>query len=253
MDSIPAQERAFQNLLAASQKIVFFSGAGISTESGISDYRSQGGLWEKFQPITIQEFMADENKRRLYWQQKKGMFAQILKAKPNKTHAAILNLQQRGKLAGAITQNIDGLHTLAGIRNVLEIHGTNREVICLSCGQKGPFDPVYKQLLAGETEPHCQTCGGLLKPNTISFGQSLDPAVLQKSFQLVENCDLLIAAGSTLIVEPAASLPRQAKYHGASLVLINRETTPLDTLADFVFYTEAGDFIERMVNAALRN
>lgn len=229
-----------RELIESSKRIAAFTGAGISTESGISDYRSQGGLWDRYQVVTLQEFLTDENKRREYWRRKKAMFSQILSSRPNEGHLALARLEKSGKLAGIITQNIDGLHQEAGSRDVLEIHGTNREVICLDCGDRGPFHPVYERLVAGEEIPLCTACGGLLKPNTISFGQELDGDVLGRAFRLARECDLMIAAGSTLVVEPAASLPRTAKERGARLVIINRDGTPLDFMADLLLHDAIG-------------
>jgi NAD-dependent deacetylase len=231
-------------MIKTSSKIVAFSGAGVSTESGISDYRSQGGLWERYQPVTIQEFVSSEEKRREYWLRKKEMYAQILLAKPNPAHLALAALEKEGKLLGVITQNIDGLHRDAGNKNVLEIHGTNREVICLDCKQIGPFDPVYERLLQGEEIPLCQSCEGLLKPNTISFGQALDFEVLDLAVEWSRKCDLMLALGSTLIVEPAASIPRMAKQARAKLAIINREPTPLDAIADLVVTGSVGEIFE---------
>ncbi len=231
--------------LESSSRIVVFTGAGISTESGISDYRSKGGLWDRFQPVTIQEFLADPEKRREYWRRKRELYGQMREAKPNAGHLAIARLEKRGKLLGVITQNIDGLHQQAGNTRVLELHGTNREVICLSCRETQPFEPVFERLISGEEVPVCGRCGGLLKPNTISFGQALDPRVLDEAEEWASRCDLMIAVGSTLVVEPAASIPRMAKSHGARLVIVNRDPTPLDPLADLVLHGEAGALLDR--------
>ena len=240
--------RTLRNLIRDSSRIVFFTGAGISTESGISDYRSKGGLWERYQPVTFQEFLSDEEKRREYWRRKKELFVQMRDAEPNAGHRAIARLEKAGKLRGVITQNIDGLHHKAGSQKVLELHGTNREVICLACLKTGPFDPVAARLEAGEGIPLCLECGGLLKPNTISFGQALKPAVIEQAVDWAQSCDLMIAAGSTLVVEPAASIPRYAKNAGAWLVIINREPTPLDAYANLVVRATAGAFLGSVVD-----
>ena len=220
-----------------------FTGAGISTESGIPDYRSKGGLWDRFQPVTLQEFVSEPDKRREYWQRKRELYGQMREARPNAGHLAIARLEQQGKLLGVITQNIDGLHQQAGSARVLELHGTNREVVCLSCARTGPFDPVYERLLAGEEIPLCRECGGLLKPNTISFGQALDARVLDEAEAWAARCDLMLAVGSTLIVEPAASIPRHAKSRGARLAIVNRDSTPLDAVADLVLHGDAGPLL----------
>lgn len=245
----PNEIEKLQSLLREASRIVVFTGAGISTESGVSDYRSKGGIWDRFQPVTIQEFLADEGKRREYWRRKKEMYAEMREAKPNAGHLAIARLEKQGKLTGVITQNIDGLHQRAGNQKVLELHGTNREVICLTCGRVDPFEPVYERLLGGEEIPLCRPCGGLLKPNTISFGQALEPDVLNLAVTWARSSDLMLAVGSTLIVEPAASLPRLAKQRpGAKLVIINRDPTPLDSLADLVLRGQAGPLLEKAIS-----
>lgn len=236
-----------KTLIDHSTRITVLTGAGISTDSGISDYRSQGGLWDRFQPVTLQEFLADEGARELYWERKKFMFAQMREAAPNAAHRALARLEARGLLLGLITQNIDGLHALAGSRKICEIHGTNREVVCLDCGAIGPFDPVYARLLAGEKAPRCLACQGLLKPNTISFGQSLNPDALRQALAWARQCDLMLVVGSSLVVEPAASLPRTAKEEGAAIAILNREPTPLDKLADITFHEALAPVLEQAI------
>ncbi len=233
-----------KKLVSVSKRIVFFTGAGISTESGISDYRSQGGVYERYRPVTIQEFMESEASRIEFWNRKKEFYRQLKSAQPNAGHITMAQIEKQGKALGVITQNIDGLHQAAGSQKVLEIHGTNKEVICLSCGEITPSEKSEQKLLAGEEILLCETCGGLLKTNTISFGQELNPAVLQQAFAWSKNCDLMIAVGSTLVVEPAASIPRRAKEYGAKLVIINRETTPLYTVADLNIGAAAGLILE---------
>ena len=246
--SLDEQGQKLRALMGKSKQTLFFTGAGISTESGISDFRSKGGLWQRFQPVTIQEFLASSEKRREYWIYKKEVYIQSRDAKPNLGHLAMAQFEKEGKAIGVITQNIDGLHQKAGSKNVLELHGTVLEIICLSCGETGPIAPVYERIHAGEEIPLCRKCEGFLKPNTISFGQMLDPNVLREASQWVRNCDLLIAAGSTLIVEPAASFPRMAKEYGAPLVIINRDPTPLDFMADLVVNAGIGSFLSAALN-----
>lgn len=233
----------FKNLVSQAAQIVAFTGAGISTESGISDYRSQGGLWQQYRPVTFQEFVSSESQREEYWRRKKEMYKTIRDARPNAGHQTLAELEKQGKVLGIITQNIDGLHGKAGSKKVLEIHGTNLETVCLECGRIESFDAAYDRLLAGETAPTCLACGGLLKPNTISFGQNLDTEVLRTSIQWAKTCDLMICLGSTLIVEPAASLPQTAKSYGAKLIIINRDSTPLDGIADLVVNASIGEFL----------
>lgn len=228
-----------------AKEIVIFTGAGISTESGISDYRSKGGIWSRFQPVTIQEFLASEEKRKLYWQRKHELYASMRDAKPNAGHLAITELEKMGKLKGIITQNIDGLHHLSGssANSILEIHGTNRQTICLSCGDLRPWQEAYEKLQRGIEVPLCDLCAGLLKPNTISFGQNLNTEVLNQSIAWANACDLILAIGSTLIVEPAASIPKIAKVNGAQLVIITMSETPLDSVADLKFSNSAGEIL----------
>lgn len=231
------------SLINESQNILIFTGAGISTESGISDYRSKGGLWDKFQPVTIQEFLASEDKRKQYWCTKKELYASLEQARPNEGHAVIFEMEKNDKLKGIITQNIDGLHRMAGNSNekILELHGNNRETICLSCSDITPWQEVYQRLGNGEEAPLCLKCKGFLKPNTISFGQNLNPEVLDRAVQWSKECDLLIAIGSTLIVEPAASLPVLAKQNGARLAIVTLSQTPLDRIADLKIEGRAGE------------
>lgn len=223
-----------KSFIHSSKNLVVFSGAGMSTESGISDYRSKGGLWNRYTPVTIQEFLSDDRKRAEYWQQKLELYESFETARPNAGHLAIARLEKIGKLNTVITQNIDGLHQLAGndADKVIEIHGSNRETVCLSCHDIRPWQEVYRRVRGGDFSPLCEHCQGLLKPNTISFGQTLDPFTLNRAVQLSCECDLMLVVGSTLIVEPAASLPRMAKRSGAVLVIINLSETPLDDIAD---------------------
>ena len=227
-----------------------FTGAGISTESGISDYRSKGGLWQRFQPVTIQEFVASHEKRVEYWQTKMELYESLKTAQPNAGHKAIVQLEKLGKLKGIITQNIDGLHQMAGSSSpmILELHGTNRKTICLGCRDLTNWEESYKTIIEKKIIlPLCDKCGGFLKPNTISFGQALDPQVLDEAVFWAKDCDLLLALGSTLVVEPAASIPRLAKSHGARLVIITLSQTPLDALADLKITAGIGDTLSKAI------
>lgn len=240
----------FKTLLEKSNKIVGFSGAGISTESGIPDYRSQGGLWERFQPVYLDEFIADESKRLLYWQRKQALWQGIRDATPGKTHLFFKELYDNGKLVGMITQNIDGLHEKSGLPRdaLVNLHGTNLEVICLSCGDITPASETFDDLDLENGLPICGKCGGLLKPNTISFGQNLIPDDLKHAEELALSCDLMLAVGSTLVVQPAASFPVIAKNNGAVLAIITKSDTPLDGDADFVFHEPLGEFIDKLTS-----
>lgn len=239
--------RRLKHIFAVSKDIVVFTGAGISTESGIADYRSLGGIWERFQPVTIQEFQSDAAKRKLYWERKRILFEENKNAKPNDGHRAIVTLEKQGKLRALITQNIDGLHQLAGISDdkILEIHGTSQQVICLSCGDCHPWQHAYERLLRGEEAPLCRQCHGLLKPNTISFGQQLNPRVLEAAYDHAYHCDCMLVLGSSLVVHPAASIPRIAKEQGAWLVIVNQSETPLDAMADLTINDSIGDIMRQ--------
>ncbi|MCA9399790.1 MAG: Sir2 family NAD-dependent protein deacetylase [Candidatus Omnitrophica bacterium] len=233
-----------------STRILVFTGAGISTESGISDYRSKGGLWQRFQPVTIQEFCSSKVKRREYWETKKELYQALETAQPNSGHFAIVELEKLRKLKGLITQNIDGLHTMAGIfpEKIIELHGNNRETICLSCQNITGWQETYHRLRQEEDDLCCHLCGGLLKPNTISFGQSLEQNKLDLALRWSRDCDLVLAVGSTLIVEPAASIPRIAKSTGAKLVIITNSETPLDHIADLKITESAGGALEQAIS-----
>ena len=237
-------------MLRKSQEVVVFTGAGISTESGIADYRSKGGRWERFTPVTIQEFQSSREKREEYWKEKFALFEIIKTAQPNAGHRAIAELEKIGKLKGLITQNIDGLHRIAGNtrEKMVEIHGTCLETICLSCQDITTWTETYVRLNQGEKAPLCVKCEGFLKPNTISFGQSLNQSDLQKAFDWAENCDLMLAVGSTLVVEPAASIPRVAKNSGAFLGIITLSGTPLDGIADVIIEDSCGKVLEAILN-----
>ena len=233
--------------LLKSPGAVALTGAGVSTDSGIPDYRSQGGLWDRYHPITFQEFLACEDSRREYWRRKKEVYPAIRAARPGPVHNALKRLEDLGILKGIITQNIDGLHTRAGSRKVVEIHGTTLQTICLECGKTSPFETALEAFTQTGECPRCPVCEGLLKPNTISFGQALDPGTLHQAVDWVQQTALLLCIGSSLVVEPAASLPRYAKRARAKVILINREATPLDSLADRVIHTELGPFFSSVL------
>jgi len=223
-----------------SQKAVAFTGAGISTESGIPDFRSPGGVWTKYQPVYFQDFLASEDARRRYWKMRREGYHEMKGARPNEGHIALARLEAAGKIIAVITQNIDGLHQDAGSRRILELHGTSRHCTCLKCGERFETDDIQERLESGLEIPLCDKCGGLIKSATISFGQALPADVLTEAFDLCLTTDLMLAIGSSLVVEPAASLPLQAKQNGARLVIINRDETPLDSMADVVIRSSIG-------------
>ena len=240
------QIETFKTAIDRSKRIVGFTGAGISTESDIPDYRSKGGIWDKFQPVYFDEFLSDEKKRFLYWQRKQELWKSMRGAVPNKGHMFFKHLYDERKLIGLITQNIDGLHEKSGLPKdiMVNLHGTNLEVICLECGFIVPSEEVLDNLNLEQGVPRCSKCDGLLKPNTISFGQSLREEDLDEARTLSLSCDLMIVVGSTLVVQPAASFPLIAKKNGALLVIISLSETPLDNDADFVFHQKMGDFVD---------
>src|SRR3569623_278689 len=198
--------------IADSQTAVAFTGAGISTESGNPDFRSPGVIWSKNQPIYFDEFLASADARCEYWRRKVEGYPDFAQAKPNAGHLALARWESIGRLAGVNTQNIDGLHHAAGSREVLELHGTDREVECLDCHARYQIAPMVAEFLDRQAVPNCAACGnGMMKHATISFGQSLAPAILQAAFTLSKKADLMIVLGSSLVVEPAARLPRKVK------------------------------------------
>jgi NAD-dependent protein deacetylase/lipoamidase len=242
----PAAVEEARRRLRASRRPVAFTGAGVSTASGIPDFRSPGGVWARYRPVTFQEFLASEEARRRYWEYKKETYADIARSRPNAAHLALARLEAEGRLLGVITQNIDGLHQEAGSRTVIELHGTNRRVECLSCGRTEDAGRIQERLLAGCDLPLCDACGGLLKPATISFGQALRPEVLEEAFGLARRADLLLVLGSSLVVYPAAAIPEAAVAAGASLVIINREPTPLDDRAAVILHGPVEDLLPRL-------
>jgi NAD-dependent deacetylase len=214
---------------------VAFTGAGISTESGIPDFRSPGGIWTRYRTIYYHEFLENAEARLEYWQQKAEGQLDFNRAEPNVGHQTLARWEAAGRVQGVITQNIDGLHALAGSRRVLELHGTAREVSCLDCRARFDAAEMVDRFRQTGAVPACPTCGSeRMKHATISFGQQLPPAVLQEAFAWSRRAELFLAIGSSLVVEPAASLPRAAKESGARLVIINRDATPLDAMADVV-------------------
>ena len=235
-----------------SRAMVFFTGAGISTESGVPDFRSPGGVWTKYQPVMFQDFLASESARVQHWQLKKATYELFKTVRPNTAHFAICEYEKRGQLLGLITQNIDGLHKLAGIADekLVELHGTDRLVTCLTCGKRYQPAGVYENLGETFTAPTCDACGGFLKSANVSFGQSMPVEAMQRAQAWSERADIFLVLGSSLQVQPAASFPVIAKRAGALLGLINRDPTPLDDVADFVHHGAIGEFF-RQLSASL--
>lgn len=245
-DDLQAAVEQWQQWHAAARSVVVFTGAGISTESGIPDFRSPGGVWAKNRTIYFREFQMSAEARFEYWRQKSEMQHEFAVAQPNITHRTLVEWERLGRLRGVITQNIDGLHQQAGSHQVLELHGTARFVACLSCSWREPADEWGDTFIREQCVPACPACGGLLKHATVSFGQSLPTDVLDMAVEWAGECDLFLALGSSLVVEPAASLPRIARQAGAKLVIVNRDPTPLDNLARMVVNAPLGLFFKTL-------
>ncbi len=235
--------------LAESESAVAFTGAGISTESGIPDFRSPGGVWTRYRTVYFDEFCRSPEARYEYWTQKAEAHRDFAVAQPNITHQSLAAWETAQRLRGVITQNIDGLHQQAGSRHVLELHGTARDIACLDCAWREPADVWVQKFLAEDRVPDCPDCGGRLKHATVSFGQALPADVLQTAALWAETADLFFSLGSSLVVEPAAILPRIAKRSGARLVILNRDPTPLDELADLVVNAPLGAVFQRLSQA----
>ncbi|MDX9800734.1 MAG: Sir2 family NAD-dependent protein deacetylase [Spirochaetia bacterium] len=234
-DSVTDKIKKLADMIKKTSRTVFLTGAGFSTESSISDYRSKGGIWGRFRPVTIDEFMASREARIRYWQYKSDFYRQLQKASPNIAHHVLARLYKKGLLECIITQNIDGLHQAAGLPDeaVIELHGSNLRAICTSCGSVVPIGEAHAMIEKGNPAPECG-CGGYLKPDTISFGQSLREEVLSEAFMKTTGADLFVAAGSTLIVYPAAALPQLAADNGAFTAVINLSETPFDERCDLL-------------------
>ena len=255
MSEPPALEdrEALRRLVAAvgsSRRIVAFTGAGISTESGIPDYRGPGGVWESRRPPTLGDFLDNPEARLGYWARRLVEYPTLVSRQPNAGHRALVALERRGHLLGVITQNIDGLHQKAGNNpdRVVELHGTSHLIRCMSCGRTFLSLEIQRRLDAGEEEPTCAVCGGILRSATVLFGESLPTAALETAVALAQACDLMLVVGSSLIVNPAARLPEIAKRRGATLAIVNRTETPLDHLADILVRAGAGPTLTAVVD-----
>jgi NAD-dependent deacetylase len=242
---------AARRFVDEARRIVVLTGAGISTDSGIPDFRGPQGLWtrspEAEKMATIQHYVADPEVRKRAWRSRLESPAQS--AEPNDGHRALVALERRGILLALLTQNVDGLHQRAGSSPslVVEIHGTAREVVCLACGERAPMERALARVRAGEADPPCQTCGGILKSATISFGQSLVPDDLRRAEQAARGCDLMLAVGTKLSVYPIAGVVPVAKEAGARVVIVNGEPTEMDSLADVVLRGSISALLPRLV------
>ncbi|MHC4353776.1 MAG: SIR2 family NAD-dependent protein deacylase [Planctomycetota bacterium] len=235
--------------IVESDYFIAFTGAGTSTESGVPDYRSKGGIWDKFQPVYIDEFMNSRDARVKYWQRKAELYPALIGAEPNAAHQGLAELHKLGFLKKIITQNIDGLHQKAGMPDeaVVELHGNNLRVRCLTCGRISSIHEAQQRIAAGDTAPECE-CGGYLKPDTISFGQSLRADVLAEAHRQCRQCSTMLVIGSTLLVQPAAGLPDMAKQNGAFLAIINLSDTPCDDMCDVLIGEKAGVAVQAIVD-----
>jgi NAD-dependent deacetylase len=232
-----------QKLISEARTIAPFTGAGISTESGIPDFRSPGGIWTKNKPIPFDEFVASQEMRNEAWRRRFAMDAQFSRALPGRGHLALASLYRAGKARAVITQNIDNLHQLSGVpaEHVVELHGNNTYASCLECGKRYELEWVRQEFCAAnERAPDCTDCGGHIKAATISFGQAMPEGALRRAEELTLDCDLFLAIGSSLVVWPAAGFPLLAKRNGARLAIINREATDFDDVADLVVRGDIG-------------
>lgn len=248
--SLEKQIDAVAGMIARSSDIVVFTGAGVSTESGIPDFRSPGGIWTKFDPedFTIDKFLSSPQTRRKQWRflLESGLFTS---AEPNRAHRAVAELERMGRLRAVITQNVDNLHQKAGNNpeRVYELHGNMAFVKCLDCSERYALESILWQSMSGPDVPVCEKCRGILKPDVIFFGEMLPPEVLRDATLHARSCDLFIVIGSSLVVYPAAYMPAYAKEAGAKLVIINMTPTPYDMDADLVLQAGAGDAMEKIL------
>jgi NAD-dependent deacetylase len=235
----------------AAHRVVVLTGAGISTDSGIPDFRGPQGVWTKNpeaeKQATIQHYVADRDVRKRAWRSRLETFGQ--RREPNAGHLALVALERRGKLDTLITQNVDGLHQAAGSSpaRVVEVHGTTREVVCLACGERAPMERALARVQAGEEDPPCRSCGGILKSATISFGQGLVPEDIARADRAARTCDLMLAIGTKLSVWPVAGVVPAAKESGARVVILNAEPTEMDPLADVVLRGSISETLPRLV------
>ncbi len=242
--------RELREMIEGAARAVVFTGAGISTESGIPDFRSPDGIWSKTTPIYFQEFVDSEDSRREAWRRKFVIDEDIVGAEPNRGHRAVEKLVRTGKVSSVITQNVDGLHQVSGIPDdrIIELHGNGTYAKCLTCGSRYELEPIRAAFLADDVIPECTFCGGLVKGATISFGQAMPEDEMRRARDEALACDVFIVVGSSLVVYPAAGFPVMAKENGASLVIVNRDPTELDSLADLVLNLEIGPTLGEAVN-----
>ncbi len=249
MLSLEQQLQDTAELMQQAKRIVALTGAGISTESGIPDFRSPGSIWQQQPPVSYHDFISKPEARQQYWQTRRSLSGQVAAARPNAAHLALAELERKQLLQGIITQNFDGLHHDAGNNadRIIELHGTSRAAACTQCGKRSSIKELQQRIDAGEVDPSCPDCGGYLKAATILFGQRVPEAVLTRARELTLSSDLLLVVGSSLKVTPAATLPHLALNNDVPLIIINLQPTPLDDYADVVFHEKAGDILPPLV------
>ena len=250
LNKLPSNIAELRALIRVSERIVVFTGAGISTESGIPDFRGPNGIWNKVTPIDFNDFLASEEMREESWRRKFSGDMKMENAEPNVGHLAISSLVNAGKVTHIITQNVDGLHQKSGTpdEQVIELHGNASYATCLSCYKRFELDAIRAPFLQDGTIPYCDKCGGIVKTATISFGQPMPVEEMQRAEDATLRCDLFIAAGSSLTVYPAAGFPRLAKQNGARLVIINNQATDLDRICDLVIHEQIGPTFSQVVD-----
>jgi NAD-dependent deacetylase len=251
MGGLTEKIEQLRQMLNQCRQAVIFTGAGISTESGIPDFRSPGGIWTKNQPINYQDFISSEKMRIESWRRRFAIGKVLDQARPNAGHLAVAKLVQTGKAACVITQNIDGLHQAAGVpdEKVIELHGNTNYALCLECGKRYELEPIRRVFEQNPHAPACDICGGMVKTATISFGQSMPAAEMHAAREQSMACDLFLSLGSSLVVYPAAGFPEIAKRNGARLVIINRDSTGMDHLADLVINDSIGAVLAEAVKS----
>jgi NAD-dependent deacetylase len=239
------------DLLRKARRAVIFTGAGISTESGIPDFRSPGGIWTKMMPVQFQDYVADPAARRISWERRFEMEETWNRVQPNAGHFAVAELVKRGIVAAVITQNIDNLHQAAGVPDtqVIELHGNTRHAKCLTCGARAEIADIRAHFDSHGEPPDCKLCGGIIKTATISFGQAMPESEMARAEEASLATDLFLAVGSSLVVYPAAAFPLVAKRAGATYVILNREQTEQDPYADLVLHREIGPTLSQAVEA----
>lgn len=251
MENFEERVREAINLIKQASYVTAFTGAGISTESGIADFRSPGGIWDRYRIVTYQEFLSSSEARKEYWKMKHELYKDLRNARPNRAHLSLAELERLSILKAVITQNIDGLHQDAGNSPeiVIELHGTNRKAICIDCSKTWPIEEIDSILEEAGFEPRCVHCGGFIKPATVSFGQPMPEMEMFRAMDEARRSDLMLMIGSSLQVEPAASIPRITHQKGGALIFINRTETPWDHIATVIFRESASEVLSNILES----